>query len=322
MDDQTLELLRTSLGHVLTSGEASSFLSQLDELGWDDVVADDDATAVRTLFEVKGESRSSAPALDVALAARLTSLVGDTSLRTAVLALGPDLLPAELVAADGEQVVDIVTLAPVDDSTRLYAAARAGDELRLTTFATSGLERRPIGGLDPSLGLTRLVGTTTTSSIAVDAALVLEELGALGRRALGAELCGLAEVMLRDAVAYAGDRRQYGRAIGSFQAVQHRLADARAALTGAAVVVAEAFADGSPWTATAAKALAGRGFEEVSRQCQQTYGAIGFTFEHDFHRFLRRGYLLDACLGDWRSLQESIGRELATTRTVPRIGSL
>jgi putative ABC transport system permease protein len=88
------------------------------------------------------------------------------------------------------------------------------------------------------------------------------------------------------------------------------------------MLVGEAFADGSPWTATAAKSLAGRGFEEVSRQCQQAYGAIGFTFEHDFHRFLRRGYLLDACFGDWRSLQEAIGRELATTRTVPRIGSL
>jgi len=322
MDEQTLELLRTSLEHVLTSGEASSFASRLDELGWDEVVANDDAAAVRTLFEVKGASRSSAPALDLVLATRLASLVGDDSLRTAVLALGPDLLPAELPAANGDVVVDVLTLAPLDGSTRLYAIAREGDELRLTTFTTIGLELHSIGGLDPSLGLMRLVGTTSATSVAGDAALVREELRALAQRALGAELCGLAEVMLRDAVQYAGDRRQYGRAIGSFQAVQHRLADARAALTGAQVVVGEAFADGSPWTATAAKSLAGRGFEEVSRQCQQAYGAIGFTFEHDFHRFLRRGYLLDACFGDWRSLQEAIGRELATTRTVPRIGSL
>jgi alkylation response protein AidB-like acyl-CoA dehydrogenase len=184
------------------------------------------------------------------------------------------------------------------------------------------LDTLAIAGMDPSLGLVHVTGTAAPTWIDADAEYVVTELIALAQRALAVELAALAQVMTADAVQYACDRRQYDRAIGSFQAVQHRLADARAAVTGAAVVAEEAFADGSPWTATVAKALAGRAFETASRQSQQVYGAIGFTWEHDFHRSLRRGYVLDALFGDWRSLEEEIGRTLAATRSVPRIGSL
>jgi len=52
------------------------------------------------------------------------------------------------------------------------------------------------------------------------------------------------------------------------------------------------------------------------------YGAIGFTWEHQLHRGLRRGFLLDALLGDWRRLEIEIGADLERSGTVPRIGAL
>jgi hypothetical protein len=323
MDTATLELLRTSLGHVLAADDGSPFGERLDELGWAEVVADDPAAAVHALFEVKGATRSAAPALDAVLAARATELTGDDSLQNARFALGADLRPVEVTGADNDRVaVDVVTLSPATDDQRLLLAVVIDGAKRLATVEARGLDTVTIAGMDPSFGLVHVTGTAAPSWIDADAEYVVTELIALAQRALAVELVAVAQVMTADAVQYACDRRQYDRAIGSFQAVQHRLADARAAVTGAAVVAEEAFADGSPWTATVAKALAGRAFESASRQSQQVYGAIGFTWEHDFHRSLRRGYVLDALFGDWRSLQEEIGRTLATTRSVPRIGSL
>jgi alkylation response protein AidB-like acyl-CoA dehydrogenase len=74
--------------------------------------------------------------------------------------------------------------------------------------------------------------------------------------------------------------------------------------------------------ATVAKALAGRAAETACTQAQQSYGAIGFTWEHDLHRYLRRAYVLDWMLGDWRTLEREIGTELIATGVVPRIGGV
>ncbi len=148
---------------------------------------------------------------------------------------------------------------------------------------------------------------------------------ATARCALAAELVGVARRMVRTAAEYAGARVQYGRPIGTFQAVQHRLAEAHARTEGAASVVAEAWATIGPdagWCAMAAKAVAGEACERAGVEAQQVFGAIGFTWEHDLHRALRRGSVLDALLGDWRTLTRTIGDELLATSAVRRIGSL
>ncbi len=52
------------------------------------------------------------------------------------------------------------------------------------------------------------------------------------------------------------------------------------------------------------------------------YGAIGFTWDHEFHRYLRRTYILDWLLGDWRTLEFELGSRLQASGEVPRIGAL
>jgi alkylation response protein AidB-like acyl-CoA dehydrogenase len=115
---------------------------------------------------------------------------------------------------------------------------------------------------------------------------------------------------------------QYGKPIGVFQALQHRLASAHAMTVGAGHLVTEAGLDGDPWTAKVAKCMAGQTAEHACTQAQQCYGAIGFTWEHEFHHYLRRTYALDGMLGDWRTLEHQIGTRLQELGVVPRIGSL
>jgi alkylation response protein AidB-like acyl-CoA dehydrogenase len=145
---------------------------------------------------------------------------------------------------------------------------------------------------------------------------------ATGRYALAIELSAIADRVVANAVGYTKERHQYGRPIGSFQALQHRLAAAHASVVGAGNVAREAARSGDGWTAMVAKYLAGRAAEGACTQAQQSYGAIGFTWEHDFHRSLRRVYLLDRLFGGWRELEVEIGETLHRTGNVPKIGHL
>jgi len=95
---------------------------------------------------------------------------------------------------------------------------------------------------------------------------------------LAAELVGIGEHVVGAAVEYTGARVQYGKAIGTFQALQHRLAGAHALVVGASRLANEAVATGDPWTAMVAKSLAGHAAENACTQAQQCYGAIGFTW--------------------------------------------
>jgi alkylation response protein AidB-like acyl-CoA dehydrogenase len=91
---------------------------------------------------------------------------------------------------------------------------------------------------------------------------------------------------------------------------------------GAGHLAAEAGDAGDEWTAMVAKCMAGQAAEFACTQAQQCYGAIGFTWEHEFHRYLKRTYILDRIFGDWRSLEHEIGMRLQQSGAVPRIGVL
>jgi alkylation response protein AidB-like acyl-CoA dehydrogenase len=117
-------------------------------------------------------------------------------------------------------------------------------------------------------------------------------------------LAGNAEAAVELALAYAKERHQFGRPIGSFQAVKHILADmqVRAALAQAAVYAAGALAD-DPTTGdvrravSAAKITAGDAAVRNGRDCVQVHGGMGFTWEIDAHLHLKRAWALEATFG-------------------------
>jgi alkylation response protein AidB-like acyl-CoA dehydrogenase len=125
-----------------------------------------------------------------------------------------------------------------------------------------------------------------------------------GAVAAAAQLCGLAGHLLDVTVEYAQVRRQFGRPIGSFQAVKHRLADALVALELARPCVyraAHAIERGEPERsvhASLAKALASDAARKVAAAALQCHGAIGYSFEHDLHLWMKRIWALAAAWGD------------------------
>jgi alkylation response protein AidB-like acyl-CoA dehydrogenase len=124
--------------------------------------------------------------------------------------------------------------------------------------------------------------------------------------ALAAESTGVAQRTLEMAVEYAKDRQQFGRPIGSYQAVSHRCAqmlleteNARSAVYGAAWA-ADAAPESLPSAASMAKAYASDAGWRVPDASIQVHGGIGFTWEHDLHFFLKRGKANAAMFGDAR----------------------
>ncbi len=117
-----------------------------------------------------------------------------------------------------------------------------------------------------------------------------------------ADAVGGSQWCVTTASEYAKDRRQFGRPIGQFQGVKHRCANmlsrtelARAATWDAARAIGDSETEG--FAASAAASLAIEGFFQSAKDCVQTLGGIGFTWEHDAHVYLRRAIATRAILG-------------------------
>jgi hypothetical protein len=145
---------------------------------------------------------------------------------------------------------------------------------------------------------------------------------ARGRLALGWWLVGSARAMLTLARQHAVDRVQFGRPIGSFQAVRHRLAETLVAIEGAEATLLMATEDGSDLACSLGKAAAGRAALTAAKNCQQVLGGIGFTDEHDLHRHVKRVFVLDGLLGSARELTREAGAAVRSLGHAPRLGNL
>ncbi|GAY19154.1 acyl-CoA dehydrogenase family protein [Mycobacterium sp. shizuoka-1] len=139
----------------------------------------------------------------------------------------------------------------------------------------------------------------------------------IGALATAAQLVGAAQAMLDMSVEYAKQRSQFGRVIGGYQAIKHKLADVHIAVEMARPLVygaALSLADGSPDTArdvSAAKAAASDAALLAARSSLQTHGAIGFTSEHDLSLWLLRVQALHSAWGDPASHRRRVLEALA-----------
>jgi len=191
-------------------------------------------------------------------------------------------LPAVLAGA----LADLI-LVPVD-----------GD---LVVVESRHVEARSLAGLDPGRGVAEVV----LRDVVVDAALRLvggvEVAARIARVLAAAEATGGARACLETAVGYAKLREQFGRPIGSFQAVKHHCAEmlVKVELAGAATWEAARSAhDGSgALAAAAAAAQALPAFQWCAQKTIQILGGIGYTWEHDAHLYLRRSAALAALFG-------------------------
>lgn len=299
LDADELLLFRKTLRHVIDAFAASSVPGELREQGWLELVATDPGAAITALCEEAGATRSPAPVTDLAV-------------------------------LWGAERTDIAETAVVYDDLALSGVERASVLLRVTKDAVfevpfGKVSWAPAGGFDTALGLQRAIISGGAGAIVADAS-VHERAIAAGRRALASQMVGASAQMLDDTLAYVKERRQYGRAIGSFQTVKHRLADVNVAITAARAAIEAAWthADDSdgPTFAIAAKCLAGRAQHLASAHCFQVHGGIAFAVEHGFQQWVRRGLLLDLLLGGHAELTTLLGRNLIARHRIPRAPDL
>jgi alkylation response protein AidB-like acyl-CoA dehydrogenase len=211
----------------------------------------------------------------------------------------------------------------------LLVAARApgsaGDEgvsLFAVPGAADGLARRVLPTLDMTrkLAEVRLAGVRVPVSHRLgaegDAAAALAHTLDLAAIALAAEQVGGAERCLEMAVEHAQVRRQFGRAIGSFQAIKHRCADMLVRVESArsasyhAGWAAAAEAPGLPVAAALAKAYASEAFFHCAAENIQIHGGIGFTWEHDAHLYFKRARAGQGMFGAPGEHRERVARAL------------
>jgi alkylation response protein AidB-like acyl-CoA dehydrogenase len=216
------------------------------------------------------------------------------SIAVAPVLLADDERSAQL--ASGEL---IATVAFPPQTPRAVNADVAG----LTLLAADGQVTDAAAGaghdsVDPTRKLFDVTATGATQ--ATDTARAYE----FGVLATAAQLVGAGQYMLDQSVEYAKQRTQFGRVIGSYQAIKHKLADvhiavelARPLVYGAALSLAEGSAD-TARDVSAAKVAAADAALLAARSSLQTHGAIGFTQEHDLSLLLLRVQALRSAWGD------------------------
>lgn len=137
-----------------------------------------------------------------------------------------------------------------------------------------------------------------------------------GALAAAAQCVGIAQKLIDVTVDYVGQREQFGKIVGSYQAVKHQVANALLAVEFArplTYVAAYAVANTTPHRArevSMAKAVASDAVDKAARTALQCHGAIGYTFEYDLHLWMKRGWALAASWGDASFHRDRVGREL------------
>ncbi len=208
----------------------------------------------------------------------------------------------------------------------VVASAPQGPVLVIVDAAAPGVALVPQPAFDPTAPMyaVELVDAPVlTEPLGGDA---ISRLATIGALLAAAEAVGAAGRMLDDACRYAAERRQFGRTIGSFQALRHLLADmyVRQASSWSSVLYAAAAldedAEDTPRTVSIAKAYVSRAAREVAHGAMQVFGGIAVTAEHPAHRYLRRIVVRERQFGDAAHHERALGRALASAAVPELVG--
>jgi alkylation response protein AidB-like acyl-CoA dehydrogenase len=186
----------------------------------------------------------------------------------------------------------------------LVAAAHDGVGLFIVDPTASGLTRTRVAGMDQTLGYAELVfDDVHAEPIALDATSALTSAHRVGTLATAALQVGCSQRGLDMTVDYTKQREQFGRPIGSFQALKHRMADmlVRVQMSRAGAWAAvQAHINGAPNAdrlAAAAASYCAESAMQVAAETTQLHGGIAITWEHDAHLVFKRAQALNQLFG-------------------------
>jgi alkylation response protein AidB-like acyl-CoA dehydrogenase len=247
------------------------------------------------VFQALGRGLAPIGFIASVLAARLAHARGDYTLRDEIAA-GEKRVALAIPADSGFDVFDL------DDAELIVGAA---DPVRL--FSSESATGTTAECIDPSVRLTRSSDLPEPLAAPPGSANGIRSLGALLTAAM---LVGIAETARDASVSYAKERVQFGRPIGTNQAIKHRCADMAMGAEAAASLLhfaALALRDGRPdveFQVAAAKRMATHAALENARANVQIHGGMGFTWEHDAHLLLTRAHVLEHVFGGVRAQQK------------------
>ncbi|SCV00339.1 Acyl-CoA dehydrogenase domain protein [Cupriavidus necator] len=309
--------------HTLDEPGHASMWQQLAEGGWlelgNSASGESDGAAVLGIGETLGRTLLTLPLGFCAFVLRPLGEAVPALLDSGTL-LPPDAFPAAGRIDIGNDDCPFVDF---HGTHAQYYRITAGNPERDTWIIRryTGKDVRVVDGLDGCVALGRLPDAPPAAESVF--ALPRQQMAALLRGALAidlAEMLGAASAALDMAIAYAKERRQFGRLIGQYQAIKHPLANAWVALDNGRYAVRKLLAD-----APATGDTAGNGIEQTAnrlvttaatqatRLTIQVHGGIGFAWEHDAHLFLKRVYRLGARTRRLAGMVERVCGAVAST---------
>jgi len=320
--DERALLDKTLLG--LAKDERSDDLTPaLDAFGWRELLAADPKAAISSLFRAQGSTGRWSSALQdvLALDVEQIGLDGPASV----------VLPRPNRAAagtwrDGGVAVYGILLAPRGERSTLVVPVESSGERLAVAVAPQDLTVTPRLGLDPGVGARAVTGTTREVTVLARAEMAdrwWASAQAQARLALCHGIVASLFVMIEQARAHVSEREQFGRLVGTFQAVRHKLVEAHVATTAAECCTATAWESADlSLAATTAKVVTGNAVTVTAAHTQQLLAGLGFTAEHPYHRFMKRALVLDRMLGSATELAPELGRRLLVRGHAPRLVEL
>ncbi len=230
-------------------------------------------------------------AVTAALAVPLSTAPGDPVARVDI---GVDGLVGQITSVAGADQADVLVV-PV--------TGPDGLELHTVSRGSAGLEVSPLLALDMTRPLADLRFSAVASSRVGPAGAALPAALETGAALLASEQLGVAQWCFETTLAYVKQRKQFGRAIGSYQAIKHRLADLWLEV-GSATAVARYAADtcargdeDAGIAAAIAQAYCSDVAVHAAEECVQLHGGIGMTWEYPAHLYLKRAKSDQLALG-------------------------
>ena len=302
--------------HVSTAPEITDDVwRECAELGWLSLGLPEEAGGVGyglveevILFQELGRGVAPGPFLPGVLGAHLAAAAGRTDIAGEIasgatkVALGTPVGAAVI----GASVSADLSIVHAGDAALVLVCDGAGGAL----VPTSSIEVAPVDPVDGSIVIARGRAADVAAIAHIESS--VESIHQRGLVLAAAAASGLADAVLTLAVAYAGERVQFGKPIGAYQAIKHRCADMKVSADGAAAQTAYAAIcvrdglEGAATEAAIAKYVADEAARRNAEGAVQIHGAMGFTSEALPHRYVYRAHVLARCLASRPQLLDRI----------------
>ncbi len=293
--------------------------AKLADMGVITMLADDDAggmsmTELDMVLILEESGRTALPDPLVETAAVAVPLLSELS----------DDVPARATWLDAAGAGKAIVAVGLDNASFVPFGAEAdllllrrGDELH--AVANDAVTAEPVRSVDHARPLATVTWEPSADSLLLSgtaARLACERAYNRGTLGAAAQLLGLGQHMLDMTVAYVKERHQFGKPIGSFQALKHKLADtliqlefARPVVYRAAYSLAHGDADAAVHVSMA-KAHASDAASFAAKAALQCHGAMGYSFEYDLHLWMKRAWALASAWGDARWHRRRVSQTL------------